>query len=420
MATILIRHAVPCLAAAVFTVSAHGQCAYDTFVLTKDPTWSTFSPVAISNDGTVVGLFVLPSGPAYHAFKWHPSTGHVELPMPAGVVEAEAQALNENGVVAGRCKVAALGSWGPSMLQLAHWDGLVPFSPPPTDPPNGAYVTGVDPEGRVVGYFSAGPLQGNAFLFVDGQFAPVAPELAAKSASFIECVSDAGWYGGRWVEKNNVDKYAFVASFDGAFLSLPSIEGYINPTMAGLTVRLHGVIHAKLPPSARFPFGLFRTFYWNGSQAIDIGLPPGTEWTSPSGVNDVDQIVGMSNLANFSVPNTPFLWQNDVMTDLREQIALPPQYLFQFPMDINDSGVILGVGKHQPSASTVALILTPQTVDEDVNLDCVIDAKDLSFVLEAWGPVAPSTVKRADIDKTGTVDGADIALVLGAWSSVRR
>lgn len=58
----------------------------------------------------------------------------------------------------------------------------------------------------------------------------------------------------------------------------------------------------------------------------------------------------------------------------------------------------------------------------DVNIDCVVDERDLIAVLEGWGPDRLGHI--ADIVTSsnlqppgdGNVDGADLAVVLGNWS----
>ena len=43
-------------------------------------------------------------------------------------------------------------------------------------------------------------------------------------------------------------------------------------------------------------------------------------------------------------------------------------------------------------------------VPADVDINCRVDANDLSYVVRCWGPVGPTTAERADVNGDGLSD----------------
>jgi len=60
-------------------------------------------------------------------------------------------------------------------------------------------------------------------------------------------------------------------------------------------------------------------------------------------------------------------------------------------------------------ADVIVLPLCP----EDVNVDGVVNAADLSALLVSWGPCSGLCV--ADIDGDGQVGASDLSLLLASW-----
>ena len=54
----------------------------------------------------------------------------------------------------------------------------------------------------------------------------------------------------------------------------------------------------------------------------------------------------------------------------------------------------------------------PSVVVGDLNNDGVVDAADLTILLNQWG-----TAGTADLNNDGVVDAADLAILLGNWSA---
>jgi uncharacterized membrane protein len=98
--------------------------------------------LAISENGTVSGLAMLPSG-EWHAVIWD-STGIVDLGTPPGAIESRANAVNEFGQVAGSAEVGTQSQG--YLFENGIW---TPIGTLPGTSESGA--TDIDSGGRIVG-----------------------------------------------------------------------------------------------------------------------------------------------------------------------------------------------------------------------------------------------------------------------------
>lgn len=101
-------------------------------------------------------------------------------------------------------------------------------------------------------------------------------------------------------------------------------------------------------------------FLWTRKDGIrDLGTLDGDVFSQAFGINARGQVVGVSCSEGFASCR-PFLWRNDVMTELNTLVAddYPDQLLSA--NDISDNGEITGAALVQSTGETVAYIATPR------------------------------------------------------------
>jgi hypothetical protein len=71
------------------------------------------------------------------------------------------------------------------------------------------------------------------------------------------------------------------------------------------------------------------------------------------------------------------------------------------------------LGRARVSAANAVAIGPIAPARGDINADGTVDAADLSFMLEVWGPTPGGS--RADLDASGDVGASDLSLLLYGW-----
>jgi hypothetical protein len=164
----------------------------------------------------------------------------------------------------------------------------------------------------------------------------------------------------------------------------------------------------------------YRPTIWHDGVPTDLGTPPQHDAAQFKGMNEISQAVGYS-YCQYVTPcdNNPLhqihLWMDGTSYSLNS--FLPPNWPGRVveAKAISDSGVIAAYGPYQTQGKLY--IFTPVgSSPADITIDCRVDVKDLTMVLECWGPTSESPVKRADVDGDGVVGPRDLAEVLGAWT----
>jgi len=100
----------------------------------------------------------------------------------------------------------------------------------------------------------------------------------------------------------------------------------------------------------------FTTFLWMGSsgQTQDLGTLPGDNVSEGLGINDSDQVVGVSYPSGHA-----FIWQNGMMTDLNALISSNSSWLLVDAQDIDNAGVITGEAQDKSSGAIYDFAATP-------------------------------------------------------------
>ena len=99
----------------------------------------------------------------------------------------------------------------------------------------------------------------------------------------------------------------------------------------------------------------FNAFLWAKSGGTqNLGVLPGDSISEGLGINDEDQVVGVSYPSSHA-----FIWQNGTLMDLNTLVAPGSQYLLIDAQEISDIGVITGEALDTTSGAIVGFEATP-------------------------------------------------------------
>jgi len=384
---------------------ALAQCMYEVVAEVKNPTCTQGSGnatvTAINDLNVAVGYYAHNCGFDMRPIMWSQETGAVPIPLPTGVSQAFAYDVNNHGEIVG-----ALTRTGVGQSAFRYKDGVW-TELPPTGSGTGSRANAINDDGWVAGYRDTD----------DGIVAfrwrgDVVEELSSlirdggATAADVNTHEDAtGFFGSLTFGQ------AFLWHGDQTTL-IPPVAGDTSTEGRALSDRVDVVVRSRVSvKSGSVPF---RSWIFQDGQLTDLGaLPEARHRTTAFDINDAGQIVGRSE-GEANGTARPFLWQHGQIHDLEALIVNPPpNNNLSTASAINNNGWIAIDG---------ALLRPIDRPLGDVNIDCVVDERDLVAVLEGWGPDRQGHI--ADIVTSsnlqppgdGKVDGADLAVVLGNWS----
>jgi len=384
---------------------ARAQCMYEVVAEVKNPTCTQGSGnatvTAINDLNVAVGYYAHNCGFDMRPIMWSQETGAVPIPLPPGAIEAEPRDINNNGEIVGRILYSGLNAYRAFRYKDGVWTEL---SPTGTGIHSEAF--GINDDGWACGYQDTSEGR-KAFRWrgdvVEELASPVGGGAVAMDVN--EAASSTGIFG------------SFVSGLGflwerGRTLEIPPLRGGTSSEGRGInnddSVTGQSRIEVKSGSVPR------RSWSFKNGELTDLGsLPEADHRTIANDINDALQIVGRSEgVANGTA--RPFLWQHEQIHDLESLIVNPPpNNNLSTANAINNNGWIALDG----------VILRPiERPLGDINIDCVVDERDLVAVLEGWGPDRLGHI--ADIVTSsnfqppgdGKVNGADLAVVLGNWS----
>jgi len=152
---------------------------------------------------------------------------------------------------------------------------------------------------------------------------------------------------------------------DGRIMrSLPTLGGAYWNTPMDINNRGDVAGFGDLPGDGpTFAQSNFHAFFWsarpyncNGKTitgTCDLGTLDGKGRSEAIGLNDLDQVVGLSSSGH------AFLWQNGKMTDLNERVVPGTTLILTNAQEINDRGEITGQATDPSTGATVAFDAIP-------------------------------------------------------------
>ncbi len=363
---------------------------------------------AINDNSVVVGYF-FDCAFNEQPFMWSAERGFVAIPLPPGVLFAKPMDIDDQGEMVGSLAKPNLGK------ELAfHWADDVWTELPSLPGSTNTTAFAINDFGVIVGE-SANTITGPAIACVwkNGTISALDLPLGPNSAAFD--ISDASLAVGR-MGGSSYPFVPFLWTRESA-TALPTLRNTFRSE--ALAVNEHMTVVGQAFVETKSGSVPRRSWMFENRQLTDLGvLPEADHRTIANDINDARQVVGdCFGVANAT--NKPFLWQNGSIIELQTLITNPPEHLFLLhAYAINNAGQIVVQGASQPM-----FVLAPVGRPlGDVNIDCVVDERDLVAVLEDWGPAklyqptdqVTSATFQPPAD--GVVDAADLAIVLGNWS----
>jgi hypothetical protein len=290
------------------------------------------SPAALNNGGQVAGSYRL-APQQYHACTWSSGQALLDLGLLPGMVRTGCQSINSQGHVTGR----GFNDWiNPSHQTGFAWSaetGMVPLTPLGGDSDTEGWAIADD--GRIAGTSYRTGVGPRAVTWLDPQ-TPSELSAPAGAVSYVTSMNNVGQLVGA------IDGQATLWDDQGAHpLSQITHVGLFEP------IRINGN-GALVGPGQGHP-----VIYRPGIGWSDIAGLPGAAYTTASGINNSDQVVGE---CYFSQPEryVAFIWSPTLGTRRLDELA--PIGSFTHAWDINDTGQIIVACQGFPDGAHGALL----------------------------------------------------------------
>jgi probable HAF family extracellular repeat protein len=142
--------------------------------------------------------------------------------------------------------------------------------------------------------------------------------------------------------------FHWLATLGGTFSDAYGVSR--NGTVAG---------DAWTPPDSNGNFSIHAVMWADASSpAIDLGTLPGKAWSQAAAINSSGVIVGYSSDVGRQQP-IAFVYGNGVMTDLNALVDDARNLTLTMAQDINDKGVIVGIGPSKKNGAVHTWMLVP-------------------------------------------------------------
>lgn len=301
----------------------------------------------INNASQVVGYATTPTG-SNHAFLWDSATGMKDLGTLGGKDYSIASGINDRGQVVGTSFASNDQDSDTSVI----WEDGTGMRALSTGPHSAALR--INDAGEAVGI--AENAAGNAYAFIwDATNGTRSLGNLGGDFGVARDINNAGQVVGQSVVSGWSYSSAFIWSTATGMQSLGISAGL---TSQGFAINDVGQVAGSYDVAGGST--AYRAFIWdatNGMMALGL-LGDSSE---AHDINESGQVVGYVRYLDATAPagciDHVFLWENGVMTDLNNAALSEPGWELISAGAINDSGQIVGGGKHNGIGR--AFLLTP-------------------------------------------------------------
>ena len=248
--------------------------------------------------------------------------------------ESVAYALNDRGQIVGGADTGVRGQDGEFDTFVFLWSGGTKHKISAL-PGRHYYAAGIDDRGQIVGAYSARPQSGTftPFLYANGKMRLLG---ALPRSGGALAISEAYAINGSGLVVGLSNGQAFSWQ-NGRMRGLPMPPRFTTTTAFAANDRGQ-IVGSGVGPGGTF----FRShaLLWQGRRVTDLGTLPGFGDTEAHGINARGQVVGWTNQrrAGGSSLFRAFLWQSGKMRDL----GTPPGIRDTRANAINDRGDVVG------------------------------------------------------------------------------
>ncbi len=368
-------------------------------------------PRGMNDVGWVVGninaCFIGPNV----AFLWTPEGGLEFIPMPPQTSWSRAVAISGSSIVGEFENPNELGRTG--FLYDYETDTFTSLGTLPGG--NWSQARAINNKGEIVGFWGdvvKGPAP-LAFLWRDGEMIDIHPDFGAPRTDANDINNEGlvtGWMG----TSPGIDARAFIWD-DGKVTELPQIPGGF--TSLGTVINNRGQLTVSGSFDEDHAEGFISGgFLWEAGRWTDLGMLPGYDSMALKGLNDDGTVAGWSrDIQNGKHPDTGFVWQAGIMTNLNDLIPPESQLQIKRAEGVNAGGQIAALAVNGEN-DVVAVLLTPiQGPPGDLNNDCQVGAVDLLILLSSWGPCDDCGRCPADLNADCAVGAFDLLTLLSNW-----
>ena len=116
---------------------------------------------------------------------------------------------------------------------------------------------------------------------------------------------------------------------------------------------------AWTPPDSDGNFSIHAVMWADASSpAVDLGTLPGKAWSQAAAINSSGVVVGYSSAVG-RLQALAFVYSDGVLADLNTLVDNAQGLTLTMPQDINDKGVIVGIGPDKKNGATHTWMLAP-------------------------------------------------------------
>jgi probable HAF family extracellular repeat protein len=376
----------------------------------------------INNKEWVSGSANITGDTAQHAFFWTEEDGMKDLGTlggPNSLVNWPVR--DDRGLVVGVSETSMADPLGENFCGFGNHLTCLGFlwqegamTPLPTLGGNNSYASGINNRGQAVGIAentTPDPTCLTAPQVLDwkpviwgpqkGQIREL-PLLPGDSTGAAIAINDRGQVAGASgiCQSPSLANAVHAVLWDGgSVIDLGSLGGTTHNAATAISSHGHVVGFSNLPGDVNS-----HAFLWTQDRGMkDLGTLTGDVFSAAFGINNKDQVVGLSCDANGNC--RAFLWQNGVLTDLNTLIPPgSPLFLF-YAGDINSRGEIVGEAFEQSTGGAPAFVATPCDHDNADEQGCEEGTGSTSNTRQRLNFSLPENVRkllqRSVLDRDG-------------------